>query len=86
MAFWKEDLVKVNGYNEELTMWGQEDTEIAYRLIHSGVKKKFLKMGGVQFHLYHQFASHENEPFHQTILQRVIMENLSWCENGIVKI
>ncbi|MEG2151329.1 MAG: glycosyltransferase family 2 protein, partial [Bacteroidaceae bacterium] len=35
MAFWKEDLLKVNGYNEDLTMWGQEDVEISYRLIHA---------------------------------------------------
>ena len=28
MAFWKEDLFRVNGYNESLEMWGQEDVEI----------------------------------------------------------
>eukprot|EP01034_Spumella_vulgaris_P002141 gene2141-2791_t len=29
MAFWKEDLVRVNGYNECFTGWGREDNEIA---------------------------------------------------------
>lgn len=85
MAFWKEDLLRVNGYNEDLTMWGREDAEIAYRLIHSGVKKMCLKMGGVQFHLYHLLSSSENKPFHEKILQQVIEEKRSWCENGISK-
>lgn len=85
MAFWRDDLIRVNGYNEDLTMWGQEDVEIAYRLIHAGVKKKYLKMGGVQFHLFHKQASKDNESFHYQILNQVINEKLAWCENGIIK-
>lgn len=32
MAYWKEDAIKVNGYNEDLLEWGHEDAEFAYRL------------------------------------------------------
>ena len=85
MAFWKEDLLRVNGYNESLEMWGQEDVEISYRLIHAGIQKKQLKMGGVQFHLYHKFASRENLEYHEQVLRQVIAERIVWCENGIVK-
>ncbi len=85
MAFWKDDLMRVNGYNETLEMWGQEDVEISYRLIHAGVQKKQLKMGGVQFHLYHKFASRENLEYHEQVLHRVIENKTVWCENGIVK-
>ena len=85
MAVWKEDLLKVNGYNEDLTMWGQEDTEIAYRLIFAGVKKKFLKAGGVEYHLYHKPSSRANLEFHNKVLDEVIAERSSWCKNGIVK-
>lgn len=85
MAFWKEDLLRVNGYNESLEMWGQEDVEISYRLIHAGIQKKQLKMGGVQFHLYHKFASRENLEYHEQVLRQVIAERTVWCENGIVK-
>lgn len=85
MAFWKEDLFRVNGYNESLEMWGQEDVEISYRLIHAGIQKKQLKMGGVQFHLYHNFASRENLEYHEQVLKKVIEEKTVWCENGIVK-
>nr|WP_320057190.1 glycosyltransferase family 2 protein [uncultured Bacteroides sp.] len=85
MAFWKEDLLRVNGYNEDLIMWGREDAEIAYRLFHAGVKKKCLKMGGVQFHLHHPQSSGENKHFHEKVLRQVIEEKISWCENGINK-
>ena len=67
-------------------MWGQEDVEVSYRLVHSGVKKKQLKMGGVEFHLYHKFASRANLPFHEQVLHKVIEDKIAWCDNGIIKI
>lgn len=85
MAFWREDLLRVNGYNEALEMWGQEDAEIAYRLVHIGIRKKQLKMGGVQFHLYHKPASRANLEYHDQVLNRAIEEKTVWCERGIIK-
>lgn len=85
MAFWRDDLLRVNGYNEDLTMWGQEDTEIAYRLIHAGVKKRFLKAGGVEYHLWHTPSSRANLDYHNRVLADVIDRRLAWCPNGIVK-
>lgn len=85
MAFWREDAFRVNGYNEELEMWGQEDVEFAYRLLYAGVQKRQLKMGGVQFHLFHRQSSKENLALHNQILQHVIENKITWCNNGIVK-
>ncbi|HEX2536155.1 MAG TPA: glycosyltransferase family 2 protein, partial [Chitinophagaceae bacterium] len=61
MAFWKEDLLRVNGYNEAFSGWGREDSEIAIRLINAGVQKQFMKMGGICYHLYHKEASRAME-------------------------
>jgi glycosyltransferase involved in cell wall biosynthesis len=61
MAFWKKDILKINGYNENFTGWGKEDSEIAIRLINAGIKKRFLKFGGIVYHLYHKEASRELE-------------------------
>lgn len=85
MAFWKDDLIKVNGFNEDLMQWGHEDGEIAFRLHFAGVKKKALKMGGNVYHLYHGEASKNNEQRHLAELDKVKREHLSWCENGIDK-
>lgn len=85
MAFWRADLIKVNGYNEDLMQWGHEDGEIAFRLHFAGVKKKALKMGGNVYHLYHKEASRSNEQTHLDELERVKCEHLSWCSNGLDK-
>jgi glycosyltransferase involved in cell wall biosynthesis len=83
MAFWKKDLVKVNGYNEAFTGWGKEDSEIAIRLTNAGIKKKFLKMGGVCYHLYHQEASRELEQKNERMMERSIEEKKVFAESGL---
>ena len=85
MAFWKDDIIKVNGYDENLTSWGHEDGELAYRLHFAGVKKKFLKFGGICYHLYHKESSRENEQAHLETIKNVIENKIAWCQNGIEK-
>ena len=83
MAYWREDAIKVNGYNEDLLEWGHEDAEFAYRLHFAGVRKKALKMGGIMYHLYHKEASKAQENMHKDVLNQVKKERLVRCTNGI---
>lgn len=83
MSFWKDDLVKVNGYNESFIGWGREDSELAIRLINSGVKKKFLKMGGIVYHLYHKESSRLQERANIDLMNNAIKQEITWCENGM---
>jgi predicted glycosyltransferase involved in capsule biosynthesis len=81
MAFWKSDLMTVNGYNEAFTGWGREDSELAIRLMNAGIKKRFLKFGGICYHLYHREASRAMEQINidrmnQAILQKTIQSPL----------
>ena len=85
MAYWKDDCIKVNGYNEDLLQWGHEDAEFAYRLHFAGIRKKALKMGGIMFHLYHREASKANEQVHKQALKKVKEEHIVRCDNGIDK-
>lgn len=85
MAFWRDDLVAVNGYNEDLTQWGHEDGELAFRLYFNGVRKKFIKFGAVLYHLYHTEVSRSNEQVHLDRLQVVKTQRLTWCDNGLDK-
>lgn len=85
LAFWREDFIAVNGYNEDLTDWGHEDGEFVYRLHFRGVKKKALKMGGIVYHLWHKEASRVNEKLHLSALDDVKKRQLKWCENGVDK-
>lgn len=83
MAFWRSDLLEVNGYNEAFTGWGREDSELAIRLINAGVKKKFLKMGGITYHLYHKEASKENEATNTDFMNEAIRQGKLWAEKGV---
>lgn len=85
MAFWRDDLLKVNGYNEDLEQWGHEDGELAFRLHNAGVRKKALKMGGNVFHLYHSEHSKANEQRHLEEIERVKREKITRCSNGLEK-
>jgi predicted glycosyltransferase involved in capsule biosynthesis len=32
MSFWREDFIKINGFNESLVGWGIDDSEMIQRL------------------------------------------------------
>ena len=51
----KEDFLRVDGYDEIFDqLWGREDSDICYRLFHSGVKIKNLWFSALQYHLDHR--------------------------------
>ena len=80
-SLFKEDIIKVNGFNEEITTWGREDSEFVQRLFNSGVRKQHLKFSGIQYHLYHKERIHNNT--NNNILQTTIKNNATWCSLGI---
>ena len=85
MAFWRKDLVAVNGYNEAFAGWGREDSELAIRLINSGIKKKFLKMGGVAYHLFHKEATRGMEEKNIALMEEAARQKLTIAQNGLNK-
>ncbi|MDD2653095.1 MAG: glycosyltransferase family 2 protein [Sulfurimonas sp.] len=82
-SFYKDDFLKVNGFNENFTSWGREDSEFIERLYNIGIKRKNLKFAGIQYHLYHNEGSSSSS--NDSILKNAIEKKLQWCENGINK-
>lgn len=85
MAFWRADVLKVNGFNEDITGWGREDSEFAIRLLNAGVQRRNLPFGGVGYHLYHPENARTSLPENDKILADAITQKATWCENGISK-
>lgn len=83
MAYWKADFVAINGYNETMEGWGREDEELVSRLFMLGRGKRFLKMGGVVFHLWHKKAAHQNEPANLEILYATRSKSKFRCHLGV---
>lgn len=74
MSFWREDLIAVNGYDEYYQGWGREDSDIALRLFHMGIRKKSLKFGGVEYHLHHKEGDKMDDTLYMERLKMVQQE------------
>jgi len=68
MSFWKRDLFAVNGFNQEYTGWGREDSDLVVRLLNSGRLRIKLKFAAVQYHLYHQVRVNQHLDHNHRIL------------------
>lgn len=53
LSAWREDLERVNGFDETYSGWGLEDSDLVIRLIHAGVKHKSARFATPLFHLWH---------------------------------
>lgn len=85
MAFWKSDFIRINGFNEDIVGWGREDTEMAVRLMNTGIRRYNLKFAGFGYHLYHPENSRDMLSVNDGILNRTIDERLRSCANGVNK-
>lgn len=54
LSFFREDFVKINGYDEFFEGWGGEDIDLGNRLQRSGCRKRYLKFSGIVYHLWHE--------------------------------
>ncbi len=53
LAVWREDLERVNGFDESFEGWGREDTDLIVRLLMAGVRYKSGRLAIPVFHLWH---------------------------------
>ncbi|GAB1342373.1 glycosyltransferase family 2 protein [Gemmatimonas sp.] len=83
MAFWRDDLLAVNGYDEEFIGWGREDSELAARLIHSGVRRRNFKFGAVAYHLWHQEACRDRFSANDARYAETLRERRQRCRYGL---
>ena len=83
LACWREDVLRVNGFDEDFVGWGREDSEFVARLQHAGVVKVHLKFAALGYHLHHPEASRQALPRNQEILDRTVATRAARCANGI---
>ena len=53
-SLWRDDFAKANGFDERYSGWGLEDSDLAIRLIHSGVIHKSARFAAPVLHLWHR--------------------------------
>ncbi|MHA6205790.1 glycosyltransferase family 2 protein [Dyella soli] len=57
MSFWRDDLLRVNGFDERMEGYGAEDRELAARLENAGLRRRALKWSALAVHLWHDSRS-----------------------------
>lgn len=83
MSFWKEDFIKINGFNENLVGWGIDDSEMIERLHNNGIKGKRLKNVGIAYHIYHPEQSRNHIEINHEIERQTKEQKLTFIEKGI---
>lgn len=83
MAFWRDDLLRLNGFNETMTGWGREDTELALRAFHAGLLRRDLRFSALATHLYHRTRKHVVGNPNDRVVEDTRARRLVRCELGV---
>ncbi|HEY1663617.1 MAG TPA: glycosyltransferase family 2 protein [Verrucomicrobiae bacterium] len=84
MAFWREDLIAVNGFDEDYSGWGVgEDSDIGTRLYNLGRRRKFVYGRAITFHLNHPQLPRGHHAASLARLAQTIASKKIRCEHGL---
>jgi len=87
-ALYKEDYIRINGYDEEYQGWGYEDDDFGNRLYKAGLKSKPIYLEDVPLHLWHPFDPTKkksiNEEYYYKRKKEISRKNYK-CEYGYDK-
>ncbi len=82
-SFWRKHIIAVNGYDERFTAWGPEDREFAARLLHIGLKRRYVRHRAIAFHLHHQSRAPDSYNPFDRLLAETLLTRAVWCKHGI---
>ncbi len=85
-SFYKEDAIKVNGFDNRFIGWGREDSEFAVRLVNAKTKRINLRFAGIAYHLYHVENTRENLPQNDQLLAHSIENKNTWTQYGLAQV
>jgi GT2 family glycosyltransferase len=83
LGIWRDDLLKVNGYNEAFVGWGREDSELAVRLMNVGLRRRDVRGWALCYHLWHPPASRVGLSENDDLLAQAQRRGATRCELGL---
>lgn len=83
MAFYKQDALKINGFNESFVGWGREDSEFVVRFLNNGGVMRKIKFSTLAYHLHHPENTRDMLEENHKIYLESIEEKKTWCERGL---
>ncbi|HEX3716384.1 MAG TPA: glycosyltransferase family 2 protein [Verrucomicrobiae bacterium] len=85
MGVWRDDLLAVNGFDEEYLGWGGEDSDLGTRLYHLGRPRKFVYGRAIVFHLNHPAHERAQADAAWKRLAETIRSGKIRCERGVLQ-
>jgi len=82
-GFWRDDLLRVNGFDESITGWGAEDKELCARLDNAGVRRQTLLFAAAAWHLDHAPAPRDLATVNRDRWHDTMRSGRTRCERGI---
>ena len=84
MAFWREDVVAVNGFDESYLGRGiGPDSDLGTRLYNLGRPRKFVYGQALVYHLNHQIEPRQDLPAKRARLAELLRTGQTRCELGL---
>jgi hypothetical protein len=83
MGIWREDLISINGFNEEFEGWGLEDSDLGNRLYHLGRARKLVYGRAIIHHLNHGQLPRNRLSENQSRLRLVLDQKVVECTQGL---
>jgi glycosyltransferase involved in cell wall biosynthesis len=68
LAAWRDDLARINGFDESFTGWGYEDSDFVARLHNAGIHRKDGACATEIFHLWHREAARDRARSNEQIV------------------
>jgi glycosyltransferase involved in cell wall biosynthesis len=83
---WRQDFLKVNGFDETFQGWGHEDADLVLRLSHLGIQRKNGFMATEVFHLWHQENKRDRESSNKNRVIQRMQTNQVQADRGLREI
>ena len=83
---WTEDLLAINGWNEDYDGWGREDDDLVARLQFRGLRGRSVRFGAILYHLHHPIRSRAQLPENDRIFREVVRRRSPVCVHGVQRL
>ena len=85
LGVWRDDLLEINGFDEDYEGWGREDSDLCARLYNRGITRKMVYGRALVYHLNHPENDRGNLKKNDELLKEALKSGKTRCPNGIFK-
>jgi len=83
LAVWRNDLLAVNGFDEDFVGWGYEDSDLVQRLLNAGRRRRATRWAVPVLHLWHAAQDRSRERANLARLEQTVASGTERAARGI---